>query len=158
MLVLGGCVAGIGPVIAVGSQATEHGEATLGLQLGIEGSVGPPFAEATVGAYWFQSHGFAYGGHFDIGWDAGYEAGQPGAFGGGFEIGGLRLADDVMAHEMLAIDASRARSFHSGLGCQDSNSSASLTVAIRWNPRGWAIALVPRLVATRSWCGFQFGS
>ena len=39
VLVLGGCVAGINPVIAVGSQATEDGEATLGLQLGVDALV-----------------------------------------------------------------------------------------------------------------------
>ncbi len=44
-----GCIGGVGPDLAYGVQATEHGPKSAGVQLGVEAGAGLPIAEGTGG-------------------------------------------------------------------------------------------------------------
>lgn len=148
-LLASGCAAGIGPVIGVGVQGTEHGASTLGLQLGGEASFGMPLVEATAGAYWIQSHGLAYGGHFDLGWDGAWNGGreQDGrtSYGGRVGIGGIKLDDDVVGQPFVMVEANASRLISQ---CSGAFSSHALSLSLRFNPRGFSVVLAPRLVAS----------
>ena len=148
-------------MIAFGSQGTEHGPRSLGMQLGAEAGFGNPNVEATAGAAWFQSHGLAVGGHLDLGVDAAYRY-DTGRFGGRVGLGGFKLADDVIGQPMLVLEANGAgqiKSDHCPVNVGPANDGAwgtsfSVSLSLRINARGWAIALSPRIAKYTHNCPF----
>lgn len=153
-LLASGCVAGIGPVIGFGTQGNGRGPRTLGLQLGAEASFDLPVAEATVSGGWIQSNGLFVGGHLDLGWDSAFDPVGNGQFGGRVGIGGIKFDDDRAGRFLGILEANGSRQLGTHQ-CSEgwSGKAISVSLSIRFNADGIAVALSPRFVKFGGDCG-----